>query len=296
MKAVLITGGSGFIGGHVINALENRGCRLFLLCNLRKTLTPCVRPVGVEWVESQALDDFLMKQELDCVIHLATQYGRTGDQSLDHCNVDLPLKLLHSLGRQGHGLFVNTDSFFSRQGASSKYLSAYVQSKQRFVEVAKEFLSQTSGLKFATLRLEHVFGPCDSADKFIPGLISKLLADDKPIFLSNGRQKRDFIYVEDVARSYLAIMDNFDRLARIQDFDVGTGSMIELRRMIVEIAGACDADPNRLKFGELEMRTGELMESVADTSAISEFGWTASTSRASAVEATVRSVRMTTTT
>ena len=112
-------------------------------------------------------------------------------------NVIFPIKLIEKADMENLKLFINTDSFSSKFQDSS-YLKEYISSKKIF----KEYLKSIFGVQVINLQLEHVIGEYDSNGKFITFLFNEMLNNNK-IKLTEGNQKRDFIYISDVVDAYI---------------------------------------------------------------------------------------------
>ncbi|MEI2418851.1 NAD(P)-dependent oxidoreductase [Arthrospira platensis SPKY2] len=187
-------------------------------------------------------------------------------------NIAFPMNLIKTAIKFDTGIFFNTDTYFSK--GKSPYPGAYTysMSKQHFRNWGKQ-LALKNQIIFANVSIEHPFGANDYDYKFIPYLIRQLLNNVPEIELTSGKQKRDFIHVDDVVSAYAFIIDKAAQQASVyQKYELGTGQAISLREFI-EIAKAIANSKTKLKFGALPLREAEIMFSQANIQALREIGW-----------------------
>ncbi len=187
---VLLTGATGFVGSHLLVALNKAGHRLVAIKRPSSVLPLPIRGIdNVNWIDNdqeltaklKALDKF------DAVIHLATNYGNKSRDwvEVERDNVELPLLLLQYAVGNDCGMFINTDTFFSRKAYSYSHMEEYILTKQHFAAWGELAALKTPGFAFINARLEHVYGPSDRSQKFIPWLYKDLS------ILKNGLMKID---------------------------------------------------------------------------------------------------------
>jgi len=108
------------------------------------------------------------------------------------------------------------------------------------------------------------------------------------IALTLGEQRKDFVYVGDVAAAFLAVLDNLGKLpAGAVDLECGTGQAVSIRAF-VETIHRLTGSRAALRFGALPYRDGEIMLSQADPTALRALGWEARVSLANGLRATLR--------
>jgi nucleoside-diphosphate-sugar epimerase len=110
--------------------------------------------------------------------------------------------------------------------------------------------------------IQHMYGPADREHKFIPFIIKELMLKNKNIKLSDGMQKRDFIFVDDVAEIFCKILKNIDNFDQIEYFEAGTGQTHSLRYFVNELRKQIGSDAI-LNWGALPRKTNEIQSSVA---------------------------------
>jgi nucleoside-diphosphate-sugar epimerase len=190
--------------------------------------------------------------------------------SLIDTNVVLPVKLFELAEKNECEIFINTDTFFNDPTNKYSYLQDYVLSKKQVIEWLKLIQDKC---KLVNMKIFHMYGPNDAPNKFIPQIINFLKDNKKEIDLSPGEQRRDFIYMDDVVSSFKTVLDRNSLIsAKFQEFEIGTSRSVSIREF-VELAKKISGSTSELRFGALDYRAGEIMESKADISKLSLLGW-----------------------
>ncbi len=282
-KTVLITGGTGFLGSRIVKLfLEDDQYKLIILKRKNSKLAKINKfvlqnkPEFID-IEDGSLAEIFQKENIDFIIHTATCYGRNkeADQDIYHVNYDLPKNLLGLGIKNGLKAFINADTFFNEKIKFTGNESAYVKSKKEFLENAKK-VTKDSKTKLINLVIFQMYGPDDHDHKFIPFIIKKLRAG-KSIDLTPGEQKRDFIYVDDVAQAFASVIKNIDSLENFGQFEIGSGHSKSIKK-VVEVLKREIKSKSNLNWGALPYRENEIMNSVADIKNNTKTNWKAKTS------------------
>ena len=281
MRAI-VTGGAGFIGSHVVDALVERGDEVHVLDDLstgrRERVAAGAR---LHVADIRAPDEVFDAVRPDAVLHLAAQADvRTSVERPDHdadVNVLGTLRVVEAARRHGARLvFTSTGGAIygecdgsAPETAERRPLAPYGTSKL----CGEEYLATWNrlyGTGHVTLRLGNVYGPRQEphGEAGVVAIFMGLLNEGgAPKIYGDGRQTRDYVYVLDVVRATLAALERDAGAV----FNIGTGvetSVLELYEAVQRVAGsvrAADLAPARL---------GELQRSVLDVSlAERELGW-----------------------
>ncbi len=283
---VLVTGGAGFIGSHVVDRLVEEGHNVVVVDNLssgkRRNVNRAASLYKLD-IQSGRLERVFRNERPNVVIHLAAQISvrRSVEDPVFDAQVNVlgTMNVLQQAVRHGVRKVVFASSGGEIYGEQETYpapevhatnpVSAYGISKL----CAEHYLSyfrRTSGIQVVSLRYSNVYGPRQDPEGeagVIAVFIQKMLNNEQPIINGNGRQTRDFVFVDDVVEANLAAMGPDSQGI----YNVGTGaetSINELFRMLVSFTGS------GCKEVHGPAKPGEHMRSVIDPAKIrQELGW-----------------------
>jgi CDP-paratose synthetase len=269
-EATLVTGATGFLGSNLVRALVRDG---YSVVALKRTTSSLGRLRDVQDqlrfydLDSVPLSRVFEENHFSQIIHCATNYGRRTDKPWDviQTNLILPLQLLEMAQRFSVPKFYNTDTVLD------KGVNAYTLSKKQFLEWLRKFGGEMLCLNIS---LEHFYGPIDDRSKFVSKIVLDLLASVEEIPLTLGEQRRDFIYIDDVVKAFLKILEFGNTASRgYYSFEVGSGQSIAIRDFVEMAKGLCQNSKTKLNFGALPYREKEIMDSAVNIAPLRELGW-----------------------
>jgi len=275
----LVTGGAGFIGSHLVEALVSTGCRVAVLDNLSSGSLSNLEPVKdqIEFHKKdirhlEALTSAM--QGCDVIFHLAAVVAvqQTIQDPVESAMVnDIgTINVLEAARRSGAERFVLASSCAvygddprlpKDETMSPLPASPYAVHKLSGEHQARVY-SEVFGLKTASLRFFNVFGPRQDPSSPYSGVISifmtRAVAGQAPVIYGDGRQSRDFVYVKDVVKALILAAGSSDAAAG--PINVGTGSAVTINRLWDLIASLAGRHPTPVYA---PARTGDILHSLA---------------------------------
>jgi CDP-paratose synthetase len=276
---ILLTGATGFLGSYLLDALINKGYSIVIVTRTG-SCTKRIRHLEGKYkryiLSENSLEQVFYEQPINCVVHTACNYGRGSSNTNEVVSTNLMfgIDLLSKSSKYKVKTFINTDTYYNNGGLISKHLGDYILSKKQFLEWL-QFKSNT--INIVNLKIHHMYGKNDNESKFIPWFLLQLKTNVEKIELTNGLQKRDFIYVDDVVNSYLTILNNIEKIYGYNEYEVGTGKSLSLREFLVslqKIYSLYNPDSrSELNFGAIKQIEYEVMNAIADNSKLLKLGW-----------------------
>ncbi|MBI4714100.1 NAD-dependent epimerase/dehydratase family protein [Candidatus Uhrbacteria bacterium] len=295
----LVTGGAGFIGSHIVDALIRRRIKVYVVDDLSTGNTKNVNP-NAHFTRMSILNpqfvEYLKRVKPDVIFHTAAQINlrdSVKDPMNDaKTNILGSLTIAHVAGQIGIKKII-----FSSSGASypesarlpwsekvvSEPVSPYAISK-RSAEMYFHFAYMIHGVSYVALRYANVYGPRQNA-KGEAGVISvftnQMLRGKPSTIFGTGKQTRDFIFVEDVVAANIAAMNK----KVIGVFNIGTGKETDVNTIFHKLQKFTHA---QLPARHEPASVGEVMRSSLDCRKAREIlGWKPSVKLDEGLEKTV---------
>ena len=284
---VLLTGGAGFIGSYIVRATLDAGHQAVVVDDLsagdRSTVPEGVPLYTVDVRDRKALEEILLRERPDVVNHHAALVSvRESHQQPERyhaVNVEGTRNLLRAamkagvrrsiLASSGGAVYGQPDRTPIPEDCPRSPLSPYGQTK---VEAEDLLLWQDGRLETAILRYGNVYGPGQNPlrDNGVIGIFSRaLLCGENPVVYGDGSQRRDYVFVEDIARANVMALEA--GLHGIFNIASGEGrTLLEVYRGITSLLG-----------GDMSLRFAsanafEVVDNVLDVSRAGDsMGWRA---------------------
>ncbi len=282
MRTFLVTGGAGFIGSHIAEALVARGDRVRVLDNLCTGHVSNLKHLEkqIEFIEgdiTQASTVAAAVRGVDCVFHEAAlaSVPRSVERPLDTnaACVTGTLTVLDEARKAGvrRLVYAASSSAYGDQPTSSKRetdlpapISPYGAAKLAGEAYCQAFTA-TYGFETVCIRYFNVFGPRQDPHSqysaVIPLFITALLAGKQPTIYGDGHQSRDFTYVSNVVHGNLLAADAEAKRVAGRTLNVANGrstSLLELIAILNTLLGT------RIQPLHAPPRVGDVRESLAD--------------------------------
>jgi UDP-glucose 4-epimerase len=309
----LVTGGAGFIGSNLVDALLDRGDEVTVVDNLstgRVENLDGARRRGIAFHEAditdaQRLAKLVAGARPDIVFHLAAQIDvrkSIEDPAWDaSINVGGTINVLEAARRAGVVRVVNTstggaiygdvDTIPTPETTPPRPMAAYGTSKL-CAETYCGWHERLYGLSAVTLRYGNVYGPRQDPlgeAGVIAIFCGKLMSGERPMIFGDGRQTRDYVYVADVVAANLAAASHPEAHGV---YNVGTGRECSVLEVLGALRRAAGVDDDDFQPEFAPARLGELQRSALDvTRARAELGFTAQADLADGMRRTLEWAR-----
>ena len=259
MKRVLVTGGAGFIGSHLVRALVERGDEVSIVDNFdpfyperlkRRALHPQARLLESDIRDQDAMHRAFGEVKPDVVVHLAALAGVRPSLERPAAYMDVNVRgtasVLEAARKAGTARFV--------LGSSSSVYGAHAQAPFRETaridspespyaasKVASEVLARTFhnlyGVEVASLRFFTVYGPRQRPDLAIHKFSRRMLAGQPLPFYGDGSSRRDYTWVDDIIAGVLRACDVPLQFDVLNLGGAQTTSLAELVTLLEEALG-----------------------------------------------------------
>jgi UDP-glucose 4-epimerase len=282
---VLVTGGAGFIGSHLVRRLVDSGCRVVVLVkpssDLQRIsdLLPLVElvPSDLDGIDAETAKAILT--DVRIIYHLAAAGVNPVDQdvvAITRTNILSTMQLLTIGHAVGIERFVYCGSCYEYgsgdrlfEGAELLPTAEYGASKAAAWTMISAF-ARRHDLSVVALRPFTVYGPFEAEYRLIPHTIIRALSG-ADIELTGGKQTRDFIYVEDAVEAFVAAGAKPEADGKVINVCSGVATSV---RDIVAMIFAMTGSRARPIFGAVPYRDTEMWNLSGDPSlAIETLGW-----------------------
>ncbi len=258
MNNILVTGGAGFIGSHLVDRLlGDGGARVTVVDNFNDFYDPAIKRANVaahlqrddfelaeaDIADSRAMNDLFARAGFDCVVHLAARAGvrpsLEDPLAYEETNVRGTFTLLEAarrnrvpkfiLGSSSSVYGVNSKVPFSEDDPIANPISPYAATKIA-AEAACHVYSHLYDLRVVCLRFFTVYGARQRPDLAIHKF-ARLISQGQPIpIFGDGSTQRDYTYIDDIIAGVVAAM-KYDR-SQFEVINLGESQTVELRRLV----------------------------------------------------------------
>jgi nucleoside-diphosphate-sugar epimerase len=288
-KRVVVTGGSGFIGSHLVKRLLEQGAKVAVTMRygnvmknerLREEWTR-IKVIEADLRNRGALDE-VAKFDPHVVFHLAA-YNHVGEsfRQVEECfdvNAKGTANLLDVVPGTEAFIYMSTSEVYGHQSGvpfvetmNPEPISPYAITKYSGELYCRMKQRMKGSGRIVVLRPFNAYGPYQSSKAIIPELIINCLKG-KPIRTTKGEQTREFNYVGNLVDGLLAAADHKGTIEG--PVNLASGEEVAIRDLVKKIAALTDTKSS-IEIGALEYRPTEIWRMFADSSrARTLFGWT----------------------
>lgn len=272
---LLIVGGSGFIGHHLVSTAHSKG---YQVSSLGLKIPSDDRYIkGVDYLtanltSNSEVEHCLSGQQFEYVVNLGGYINhasyRSGGRSIIDAHFIGLQNLLQTIDWKSLKTFVqigSSDEYGNQAAPQSEEMREQPISPYSMAKVAANHLLQTlyrtEGFPAVMLRFFLVYGPGQDRQRFLPQIIKGCLLDET-FPTSMGEQLRDFCHVKDVVGAIMAALDNEKAYGEI--INVASGEPVAIKSMIEKVRKGIQA--GQPQFGKVPYREKENMALYADIS------------------------------
>lgn len=281
-RLYLVTGGAGFIGSHIAEALVKRGDRVRVLDSLITGRRENLAQIKdrIEFIEGDIRDPDTTRRAVEgarVIFHEAAIPSvprSVAEPELNHdVNVNGTFNVLMAAREAGvcrvvyaasSSAYGDTEAMPKHEDMAPSPLSPYAAAKL-FGEYYCQVFTRVYGLETVSLRYFNVFGPRQDPSSPYSGVISKfvtaLLNGEPPVIYGDGEQSRDFTYVANVVDANLRAAESVEVNGQIMN--LGIGERVTLNQLLAELQKIIGSN---LTPHHEEFRAGDVRHSLADIS------------------------------
>lgn len=306
-RHVLVTGGAGFIGSHLVDTLLDRDFSVTVLDNLKTGERRHVADAA-NFIEGDVRNPGDIARAFeptpDIICHLAGQASirlAWANPAADLAvNVEGTLNVLaaakrHQVPRLLYAssmtVYGNPEVFPTSETAPARPVAHYGVTKfaaERYVALAGEDPEFAPAV--TSFRMFNVYGPRQALDNPYQGVLAIFLGRalrGEPITIhSDGEQSRDFVFVDDICRAWVEAIDNPATFGRV--FNLGSGRATTVNQLCDAVLKQFDQDRSTFEIDNAPAQPGDIRTSEADVNAVAEaIGWKAQTDLEEGMSATV---------
>ena len=285
-KKILVTGGAGFIGSHLVKRLINEGAKVSVIVKYN-SIIDCPRLVQV-WDKINVIEadlrnidsvNEMRKISFDLVFHLAA-YNHVGD-SFKHVLENVNSNFISTINLLNNGpkikklIHMGTSEIYGIQTKlpfnvkeMPNPMSPYAVTKYAS-ELFSLLKSKSNNLNLICVRPFNTFGPFQSEKAIIPEMIIKCL-QNKEIKTTGGKQTREFNYIDNIIDGILFLNKKVKHA--IEPINVGSNTPISIKNLVKKIHKYTKSD-SKLRIGSLKYRPNEIWRMQANNQFISSKGW-----------------------
>ncbi len=286
MSKILVTGGAGFIGSHVVDAFLDAGHEVAVIDNLvtgkRENVNPKAKFYEVDIRDQEAVEGVFAAERPDAVCHQAAlaNVRESLEKPIEYGEVNIlgSLALLESARRHGCRRFIYASTGGACYGEPEflpvtedhpiNPLDPYGASKH-VVEHYLYLYRHNYGLSYVVLRYPNVYGPRQDplGEAGVVAIFTGLMLQGKqPTINGTGEQQRDFVYVGDIARANVIALEQGEGI-----YNIGSGVPTDVNTIFAELKEIIGY-PGEARYGPPKL--GEVFRIYLDASkAREELGW-----------------------
>lgn len=269
---ILVTGGSGFVGGHLIPHLANEGHEVVSLSRRESKENYNFKTISLDLSNYDPKASSISKQ-FEAIIHLAgtvsvNEMIKNPKEHLQN-NINSTINLLEDIrlnNPNGLLIFLSSEKVYGKgesgiegeitEESPAEPSETYGVSKLISEELIKAY-HHCYGLQYIILRSGNIFGPGQKPELFIPSVINKIICKPESVTVGNLAVYRNFIYVDDACEAVLKCLNTSEAINQTFNLTSYNFKIAEVLQEILNLSHSKGIQPNIVQDQNL-FRTSEL--------------------------------------
>jgi len=299
---ILVTGGAGLIGNHLVDSLLKEGRRVVVIDNLstgrKENLNPKAKFYKID-IRNPKISQIFEKERLEIIFHLAAQaiVGAAYKEPLEtvQTNIMGTANILEACRLKGDIKSIIIASSDKAYGKSKNlpYTEESVLKGDHpydFSKTGSDLLAQTYfktyNLPIAITRFSNTFGPKDlNFSRIIPDIFRSVIKNNQLLIRSDGKMVREFTYVDDITEGCIKLAENIEKI-KGQAFNFGSKNIFNVVNLIKKVEEILNAKVN---YKILNIAKNEIPEQYLDyTKAREKLNWEPKTSFENGIKETFK--------
>ncbi len=303
---IVVTGGAGFIGSHIVDAYIAEGHEVFVIDDFSTGAKQNLNGQAILYsldILDPKLPDLFSEISPDVLSHHAAQMDLRRSVTdplfdarinilglinlLEACRISIVKRVIFA--SSGGAVYGEQETFPAPEEHPTRPMSPYGVSKLTG-EYYLAYYQQAFGIPYVAMRYSNVYGPRQNSmgeAGVVAIFIRQLLEGKSPTINGDGKQTRDYVYVEDVAAANLSALNS----SYVGSLNIGTGSETDVLALFQKLSKTIGS---KMKATHGPAKTGEQKRSCLETSRVREvLGWIPQTPLEAGLDKTVDYYRRT---
>lgn len=268
-RTVLITGATGYIGSHLVRALQKEGNQVHIIVRQASQLDLLIDIKDKIYIhryneDVQQLYKIFDQIKPEIIIHLATlflaQHTSHDIIPLIQSNIILGTQLLEVGSKSNVKYFINVGTSWQNYlGQDYNPVNLYSATKEAFEDIAKYYVESTS-FRMITLKLIDTYGPFDPRGKVV-NLFKKIAESQEVLEMSEGEQQLGLVYIDDVIKSFMLAIQEIENMKKHErrTYVVAPNNFCSLKK-VAEIFEETSKKKLNIVWGKRPYRKREMMK------------------------------------
>ena len=268
---ILITGATGFLGSALTKKLVEEHFEVIALIHNEERIRNfendhnCLSLLNVNVFLENPTNHL---KNVDLVIHAAVFYDKGNNKIVEaiRANIELPAIILDSIDHSKKLYFLNVATNLDSMTNNYSFTKSVAEN-------LGNFYSQRKNINFVSIRSDLIYGPNDNSSKFTEFIINECIKNTNTIELSDGKQHRNFIYIDDVIEAYFLIIQNLsllnDKFTVLNLFSDFTLTIKKFTLCVHDITSSTSS----LVFGKIQKKNDDFNLNSKPSEIFIDLGW-----------------------